>query len=239
MRAPEPPTVRAPVMLHQWRRLTFLHWRYPADVVQDLLPEGLRVQTFDGDAWVGLVPFLMRGVRAPGTPPAPWLSAFPETNVRTYVEARDGGAGIWFLSLDAARLPAVLAARATYGLPYYWSSMRVDLGGRYLTYRSRRRWPAPAGARADADIAAGPPIPERELGPLDHFLTARYRLYSVVAGRLVAADAEHPPWPLHRGRVVYLAQDVVRAQGLPDPGGEPLVHASPGVRVRIGMWRSV
>jgi uncharacterized protein YqjF (DUF2071 family) len=239
MRAPEPPTVHTPVMMQQWRLLTFLHWRYPADLVQSLLPDGLRVQTFDGDAWIGLVPFLMRGVRVPGLPPSPWLSEFPETNVRTYVEGADGEQGIWFFSLDAARLPAVVTARTTYRLPYFWSSMSVGIGRGVLSYRSRRRWPAPRGARADADVEVGNPIPEDDLGPLDHFLTARYRLYSVVADRLVGAYAAHPPWPLHRGRAIHVDQTVVQAPGLPAPTGEPLVHTSPGVRVRIGSWHRV
>jgi len=237
---PGPPApVHAPVMYQQWRRLTFVHWRYPASVVQPLLPPGLRVETFDGDAWVSLVPFLMRGVRPPGVPPLPWLSEFPETNVRTYVEGPDGRTGIWFMSLDAARLPAVLAGRAGYGLPYCWSAMAVQPSPGRLRYRCRRRWPGPAGARCDAEVQLGTPFADDELGPLDHFLTARFRLYSVLAGRLVAADAEHPPWSLVRARLDSLEEDLVRAAGLPPPSGEPLLHASSGVQVRIGLWHPV
>lgn len=231
------------VMVQSWRHLTFLHWRYPAGEIQDLLPPGVTVETHDGTAWVGLVPFLMAGVRAPGLPPLPWLSRFPETNVRTYVRGPDGRSGIWFFSLDAARLPAVLAGRVGYGLPYCWSDMGVDLyrdgGGPRLVYRCRRRWPSPAGARCDATIRAGEPLTDADLGPLDHFLTARFRLYSVLAGRLVAANAAHKPWPLRRAQVEHLDQDVVQAAGLRTPDHDPLVHASPGVTVRIGMWRPV
>src|SRR5215211_2195923 len=108
MQAPTPPRVARPVMYHEWRRIVFAHWRYPAEVVRPLLPAGLQVETFDGTAWVGLVPFLMDRVRAPGVPALPWLSRFPETNVRTYVRDGGGRTGIWFFSLDAARLPAVL-----------------------------------------------------------------------------------------------------------------------------------
>jgi uncharacterized protein YqjF (DUF2071 family) len=233
----EPLPVRPALMLQQWRLLTFMHWRYPASTVQALLPQGLTVQTFDGTAWVGLVPFMMHGVRAPGVPALPWLSRFPETNVRTYVTGPDGRVGIWFFSLDAARLAPVLAGRTGYGLPYYWSSMSVTLAGSELTYRSARRWPGPAGARCDAVVAAGAPLDGPD--PLEHFLTARFRLYSVVAGRLVGADADHPPWPLHRGTVRSLEQDVVSAGGLPAPEGKPLVHTSPGVKVRIGAWHPV
>jgi uncharacterized protein YqjF (DUF2071 family) len=226
-------------MLHHWRQLTFLHWRYPPATVQALLPPGLEVDTFDGDAWVGLIPFLMDGVRAPGVPALPWLSRFPETNVRTYVRGPDGRTGIWFFSLDATRLPAVVTARATYGLPYYWSAMAVREADAVLTYRSHRRWPGPPGDRP-ADCAAAVRLGagmDAEAGPLDYFLTARYRLYSTLAGRLIAADAEHPPWRLRRATVMHLRQSLIEAAGLPGPDGEPLVHASSGVRVRIGIWR--
>ncbi len=185
----EPVPVHPALMLQQWRLLTFLHWRYPADVVQALLPDGLTVQTFDGTAWVGLVPFVMHGVRAPGVPALPWLSRFPETNVRTYVEGPDGRVGIWFFSLDAARLAPVLAGRTGYGLPYCWSSMRVGLSGGELSYACRRRWPGPERAVGNAVVQPGQRYRDDELGELDHFLTDRFRLYSVVAGRLVGADA--------------------------------------------------
>jgi uncharacterized protein len=133
MEAPQSPRVRRPVMYHHWTWITFLHWRYPPDTVQSKLPATVTVETCDGAAWIGVTPFLMRGVRVPGLPAVPWLSEFPETNVRTYVRDRLGRTGIWFLSLDAARLPAVLAARAGYALPYYWSDMST---GQPVTHAS-------------------------------------------------------------------------------------------------------
>lgn len=236
MDAPMPPAVRRPVMLQRWRWLTFMHWRYPAEVVQSRLPEGLTVERFDGTAWVGLVLFLMDAVRLPGLPALPWLSRFPETNVRTYVRGRDGRTGIWFLSLDADRLPAVLTARAAYGLPYFWSSMSVRLVGTQVRYHARRRWPGPAGARCDARVEFGRRWDVADLTPLDHFLTARYRLYSTIAGRLVAAAAEHPRWPLRRALLRELRQDLLPSAGLPAPDHDPLLHACDGVPVRISRW---
>jgi uncharacterized protein YqjF (DUF2071 family) len=235
MRAPEAPRVETAVMIQQWRLMTFLHWSYPVDVVRPLLPAGLELETFDGAAWVGMLPFQMRGVRPPGVPALPWLSAFPETNVRTYVRGPDGGSGIFFFSLEAARLPAVLAARLSLGLPYAWSAADVKINGPEVVYRGRRRWPRPAGAGYQARVRMGPAIPEDELGPLDHFLTARYRLYTVLADRLIAVDAEHPRWPLHKADLKELHQDLLEAVGLPAPDGYPLLHASPGVQVRIGV----
>jgi uncharacterized protein YqjF (DUF2071 family) len=222
-------------MYHQWNWITFLHWRYPAGLVQALLPPGLTAETFDGSAWIGLTPFLMEGVRGPGLPALPWLSRFGEINVRTYVRDAQGRSGIWFLSLDAALLPAVLAARAGYWLPYFWSGIDVRATGERLSYRCRRRWPA-GGARCDAQVRMGPPLAEPERDELAHFLTARYRLFTAVAGRLAAAEAEHGDWPLHRATVLRLDQDLLQRAGLPAPAGDPLVHASPGVAVRIGRW---
>jgi uncharacterized protein YqjF (DUF2071 family) len=235
MEAPQPPRVATAAMLQRWQWMTFVHWRYPADVLQRRLPPGLTVQTFDGTGWVGLLPFLMDGVRAPYTPAVPWLSRFPETNLRTYVRAPDGSTGIFFFSLDAARLPAVAAARAGLRLPYCWSDMAVEVRGDTITYRGRRRVPGPTGAGYRALVRLGTRYGTADLTPLDHFLTARHRLYSVVMGRLVAVDAEHPPWPLRRAQLLGLRQDLVRAAGLPEPADPPVLHASAGVMVRIGL----
>lgn len=219
--------------------MSFLHWRYPAEVIRPLLPDGLAVHTCDGDAWVGLLPFVMDEVRLPGMPPLPWLSRFPETNLRTYVRGPGGHSGIWFFSLDAARLPAVAGARLGLGLPYFWSDMKVTRRENSLVYRGQRRLSGPQGVGYHIEVGMGEAYRDDELTPLDHFLTARYRLYSAMLGRWVAVDVEHPPWPLHRAEVVKLRQNLTQAAGLPDPTGTPLVHASPGVRVRIGVPRKV
>ncbi len=236
MRAPPPPRVARPVMYHRWNRISFIHWRYPATVVQQILPPGLTVETFDGSAWVGVTPFLMEGVRAPLTPAVPWLSRFPEINVRTYVHDSQGRSGIWFLSLDAARLPVVVAARASYRLPYFWSDMAVHSVDGHIIYRCRRRTALHRPAHCHADVAMGPSLDEAERDELVHFLTARFRLFTVITGRLAAAEAQHHDWPLHHAQLRRLDQTLVQAAGLPAPTDEPLIHASPGVPVRIGMW---
>ena len=123
--------VRAPVMRQSWRDLTFLHWRYRAvEDVRRIVPAGLEIDVCDGFAWVGLVPFKVVGLTLPNAPAVPWLSNFAETNVRTYVVDRTGRRGVWFFSLDTARLAAVIGARTGYGLPYYWSKMRVHCEGK-------------------------------------------------------------------------------------------------------------
>jgi uncharacterized protein len=220
-------------MYHQWNQITFLHWRYPPEVVQAFLPAGLIADTRDGVAWIGLTPFLMAGVRPPGLPAVPWLSEFGEINVRTYVRDAKGRPGIWFFSLDAARLPAVLGARAGYRLPYFWSGIRVRAAGDRLAYHCRRH---ASGARCDAEVELAAPLAGDERDELAEFLTARYRLFTVIAGRLAAAEAEHSPWPLRHARVLRLEQNLLTSAGLPAPAGEPLAHASPGVPVRVGLW---
>jgi uncharacterized protein len=221
-------------MYQTWSWLAFLHWPYPPEVVQRLLPASLRVHAFDGRAWVGLTPFLLQDLGTPVAPVPTWFASFPETNVRTYVVGPDGREGLWFFSLDAARLEPVLAARATYALPYMWSEMTVERDGARLRYRSRRRWPGPTPAASAVTVEVGDPLEPGELGGLDHHLTARWQLYTTLGPLLARASVEHKPWPLHRAAVRELDSDLVAAAGLPAPAGEPVVHWSPGVRSRIG-----
>jgi uncharacterized protein YqjF (DUF2071 family) len=193
-------------MRQTWRQLTFLHWPYTPEVVRPLLPAGLQLDTFAGAAWVGLIPFEIHNLAG--------LPHFPETNVRTYVVGPDGGRGVWFFSLDAARLLAVIGARVGYHLPYYWASMRVVSEDRSIRYSSRRRRPhRPASARIV--IQPGAPYAPSELGERDHFLTARFCLYTLMRGRMRRAQIEHPPWPLARANVVDLNQTLIEATGLP------------------------
>lgn len=227
-----PVPVKRAAMVHWWEELTFIHWRFDPEVVQRLLPRGLTVETFDGTAWVGLVPFFLR-VGLPKVRPIPWLSRFPETNVRTYARSADGTSGVWFFSLDAARAGAVIAARSTYRLPYFWSKMSIEHSGSTISYQSVRRWPRPRAASA-ATIDIGTRYAPDELTELDHFLTARWALFSAPRSGLHQARAFHDQWPLHRARLVDLDDSLVIAAGLPSPQGSPLVHYAPSVEVRIG-----
>jgi uncharacterized protein YqjF (DUF2071 family) len=226
-----PFTIERPVMRQRWERLTFLHWPFDPALVQRLLPDGLAVDTFGGTAWVGLVPFFMH-VATPYGQEVPWVSRFCETNVRTYVRDRDGRAGIWFFSLDAARLGAVIVARSTYRLPYFWSAMRISQRDQEIGYACRR--PGARAASSRVRISIGDQYTEAELDERDHFLTARWILFSVAGSQYRLARACHPPWPLHRAQAQVVEDGLVQAAGLPAPVGPPLVHYSPGVDVAIG-----
>ncbi len=228
-----PFTIDRPIMLQRWERLTFVHWSFDPPAVQRLLPDWLQVETFESSAWVGLVPFFMRVASARGREVG-WVSHFCETNVRTYVRDREGRSGIWFFSLDAARLGAVITARATYRLPYFWSRMRVDERGSETAYECRRRWPDRQPTTSRLRVRVGEPFAGSELGDRDHFLTARWVLFSSAGERKRFARAWHTPWPLYRAEVSEVDDGLVTMTGLPSPENAPIVHYSPGVDVRIG-----
>jgi uncharacterized protein YqjF (DUF2071 family) len=219
-------------MRQDWQAVTFAHWRFDPVAVDQLLPSGLRTEPFGGSAWVGVVAFRMADTRPPGVP---WLSTFPELNVRTYVLGPDGLPGLWFFSLDAARLAVVAAGRAGYGLPYCWSRMRVDVAGGRVAYRSRRRWPGPRGAACRLAVDVGAPLPEPD--ELARWLTERYRVYTRVAGRWGTVAASHPPWALATASLVEQEESVLTGAGLPRPAEPPLLHHSAGTHARLGRWR--
>jgi uncharacterized protein YqjF (DUF2071 family) len=236
---PEPPALVAhPWQLHRWSSLSFLHWPAPPEVVQAMLPHGLQVDRFDGDAWVGLVPFHL-DITVPGVPYLPWVGRFVETNVRTYVRAADGTHGIWFLSLDAQRLGAAVFARAAWSLPYMWSRMRLTRTGNVVTYECRRRLPGTDHPTSRAVVEIGEAYRADELEPIDHFLTARWTLFSMRGRTLTRTQAHHDPWPLRHATVHEIDDHLLRAAGLPAPVGLPRALYSEGVDVRLGARHRV
>jgi len=202
------------VMGQSWVSLLFAHWRVDPEIVRAAVPAQLPLDVFDGDAWIGVTPFEVRGLRARGVPPLPRLSRFPELNVRTYVTL-GGKPGIWFFSLDAGNAAAVAAARATYRLPYFRARMRIARPGEWIEYGSERGAATFAGRYRPVGPAA-PPQP----GTLDHWLTERYCLYALHDGRVLRAEIHHPPWPLQAAEAEIERNTMT---GLPLTG-EPLLH---------------
>ncbi|MEM9703323.1 MAG: DUF2071 domain-containing protein [Planctomycetota bacterium] len=224
----------------KWRHLTFLHWRVEPHIVAEKLPDGLELDTFDGAAWIGLVPFLMDGVRPWWAPAAPGVSRFPETNVRTYVTSTNAEGvtepGVYFFSLDAAKWPAVLIARSVWRLPYFRSSMSVERTGDRVEYRSRRIWPGPKAAGGRIGVVAEGPPSAAEPGTLDHFLAERYLLFTSARGRILRGQVHHEPYPLRRVRVEGLDDSLMSAAGFDGlSDGPPPDHLcfSDGVDVQI------
>lgn len=230
------------VMRQSWRDLLFLHWPVPAEALTPLLPPGLMLDTFDGQAYVGLVPFTMRGVRPTGTPPFAPLSNFHETNVRTYVRRAVDGTdpGVWFFSLDAANAVAVRLARAWFKLPYFFARMRLDRDENGTTLcASERRWPAPVPARVELRYRVSGDVFFAAPDSLEFFLAERYRLYTIGArGRLFSGRVHHAPYPLQAATVLDLHENLIAAAGIVRPDGPPpLAHYASGVDVRVSPLR--
>lgn len=232
---------RRTVLRQRWDELAYFHWRYDPDIVQRLLPDGLTIDTFDGSAWVGLIPFEMRDVRLGPTPPVPRLGSFIEINVRTYVVDASGRRAVWFFSLDVPRAAIVAVARSVFALPYCWASATHVTDGRHHRYEMTRRWPGGRGDRAFARMGftVAEAIEDEDVGDLDHFLSARWALVTRRREQLLYGAVHHPRWPLHRVSDVAIDQSVMVAAGLPPPDGPPHALYSPGVDVRIAWLEKI
>lgn len=222
--------LRVPVVQQQWRNMAFLHWSFPPEEVDRLLPPGLLLDTFEEKAWVGLTLFEVHDFRTLPLPSLPGVSSYPETNLRTYVRTKDGADGIWFFSLEVDSIATVTAARSTLSVPYRWSKMSVD----DHHYVSRRRSSPLLGH--DVTVTPGAPIAEDDLTELDVWLTGRWRAFTRPAGRLVTIGVHHEPWPLHRCEVDDLEEYLLGHAGLDRDGSWPEhVLWSPGVKATLGF----
>ena len=215
-----------------WEDLLFAHWSMPEAVLRPHVPDMLDVATFDGDAWVGITPFRVSGLRLRGMLPLPLASSFLELNVRTYVTAHERP-GIWFFSLDASSAWAVEAARRMYKLPYFHAQMSVDRRGGWIDYSSSRRDHAQRPFVFTARYRPAGAVFHAESGTLEHFLTERYCLYALDRGRLARAEIHHPPWPLARAEA-EIELNTMPPDGLELPDAEPLLHFS--ARQDVLIW---
>ena len=232
---PRPPWV----LTMTWEDLLFAHWPVPAEALAPLIPRGLTLETFDGNAWLGIVPFRMTGVRWRFLPPVPGTAAFPELNVRTYVTA-EGKPGVWFFSLDAASRLAVRGARWSFHLPYFDAEMETKRSGDAVEYRSRRTHARAPGAEFKARYAPVGPVYASKEGTMEHFLTARYCLYAGDGrGRLWRGEIHHPPWPLQHAEAEISLNTVTAQIGLILPQTQPLLHFARQLKVLAWALRQL
>lgn len=188
-------------MSQHWCDLLFAHWPVHVSAIRPLVPERLEIDRFDGEAWIGVVPFRMEAVRPRFLPAVPWLSAFPELNVRTYVRLEDRP-GVFFFSLDATNPIAVGLARSLFHLPYFRAKITAERTGGGLAYRSQRTHSGVPHARLEARYGPTGGVFHSKPGSLDHFLTERYCLYAGPASvggsseSLYRGEVDHAPWPL-------------------------------------------
>ncbi len=229
------PTLRptgAPQGHHRWRTLLFLHWEIDAARLRARLPRELELDTFDGKAYVGLVPFTMEGVR-PTWLPESLSFAFHEINVRAYVHLEGRDPGVFFFSLDAASTLAVIGARVGWSLPYFRAEMSLERRGAGVSYRTRRLPPGPRPADASIDWEIGAPLGHAEPGTLTHFFAERYILYAKDGDTLLSGRVHHTPYPLHEARVTALDQTLLDAAGLGVSAPPMSALFSPGVDVEV------
>ena len=222
------------VMVQRWHDLLFAHWRCPIGDLRPLIPAPLDIETFDGSAWIGVVPFYMSGVRMRLAPPLPTAGAFEELNVRTYVTL-DGRPGVWFFSLDCASTLAVVGARIGVYLPYFRASMHMAREGDVVTYRSER-WAmaSPPAAFAATYWPVGDTF-NAAPDTLEHFLTERYCLYSSAGKRIYRADILHPRWNLQRAEARIERNSMIAAAGIRQLEQEPLFYFSAFQDVRVWL----
>lgn len=231
------------VMRQRWEKLLFLHWEADPAELQTLLPPGLTLDTFEGKAYIGLVPFTMRDVRPVWSPSVRGISHFHECNVRTYVHREGADPGVWFFSLDAANPIAVGIARALWRLPYFFARMSLTEQNGETIYATERIGPDPIRATSGGPVGChtrytptGTPRASTP-GTLEHFLAERYILYAH-AGRLFSGQVHHSPYPLQTATVHELSDTLVEAAGvtLPEDARRPeapLAHYASGVSVEV------
>lgn len=225
------PMSRRPWMMQQrWHDLLFAHWAVAPEQIRPIIPAELELDLFGGQAYVGVVPFWMSGIRGRCAPPFPGMSTFPELNVRTYV--RYGNIpGVYFFSLDAASLPAVWGARAFYSLPYFHARMSVQSMDGKFEYSSRRLSGPPAEFLGRYWPISG--TRERGPSPLELFLTERYCLYTVRAGKAYRSYIHHTPWPLEDAEAEISVNTMAQAAGIDLPSTKPLLHFARNLEVLI------
>ncbi len=209
------------LLAQRWHNLLFAHWPVSPDLLRPFVPQRLTIDTYEGKAWVAVVPFQMEAVRFRFLPPIPGTSAFPELNVRTYVTCA-GKPGVWFFSLDAANALAVSVARATFHLPYFHARMRCERRGGFIQYESiRTQTSAPKATFRGSYRGAGPQF-QPQPGSLEHFLIERYCLYSANPnGDLFRGEIHHPPWDLQ------LAEAQVTENTFPQAELKTTLHENP------------
>lgn len=240
--SPTAPPLTGPVVAAQeWRNVTFLHWRVPAEAVAPLLPRGVVPDVFDGSSWVGLIAFELGDARIGPFPPSPVGGRFTEVNVRLYGVDAVGRRGVVFRSLEASSLPAVLAARALFSLPYMWArtAQRPHAGG--WEYASRRIAARPSGVGPGFHLSVSVDTRRTVDDELSRFLTARWGLFQSRLGRTRWQPNEHESWVLHAARVEHFRDDLVARAGLPGVVDRPpdSVLYSEGVTSKFGRGSSV
>jgi uncharacterized protein len=222
------------VASQRWSKLAFVHWRVSSSAVAHLMPAGVRPDEHDGSSWVGLIAFYLDRATLFGSPPIPYLGSFAEVNVRLYGVDAAGRRGVIFSSLEASRLASVLAARAAFSIPYFWSRTSLELHEGTVEYRSRRL----VGDGEFRMIMRPGSTPVAGDATAD-FLTARWGLFTRRFGRTIFLPNHHEPWPLVDAELIALDDTLLARAGIPGVSNTPpdSVLYSEGVTTWFGRAR--
>jgi uncharacterized protein YqjF (DUF2071 family) len=222
------------IMRQAWHDLLFAHWAVAEKDLRPLIPTQLKLDTFDGNAWIGVVPFRMSGVRMRGPLGLRAFAPFPELNVRTYV-VKDGKPGVWFFSLDAASTLAVWGARHFFHLPYFLARMRCEENGGWIEYFSQREKSTTEAKLLGRYRPVGDVFVARP-GSIEHFLAERYCLYTADGrGRIILCEIHHPPWPLQAAEAEFQENSMAEAASVgPEGRRAELLHFSR--RQDVAVW---
>jgi uncharacterized protein YqjF (DUF2071 family) len=215
-----------------WGKLLFMHWKLPVETLRRVVPQQLSIDTYEGDAFVAVTPFTMWGMRASFLPPVPGFSEMHELNVRTYVHYK-GVPGVYFLSLDAASVIAVMGARTFFLLPYFTAEMSLKQDGKRIVYHSRRTHRDAPAASFDATWKIGKALGESPPGSLEFFLTERYCFYTTSHESVYQCRIHHAPWQLRAAEVSAYKSTMIESHALPTPQGTPLLHYSEELTVDV------
>ncbi|HTH52188.1 MAG TPA: DUF2071 domain-containing protein [Pyrinomonadaceae bacterium] len=219
-----------PLMHQAWDKLLFLHWKIDIDVLRPLIPEPLEIDTYEGQAYVAITPLTLWNVRPVFVPPLPWLSSFHELNVRTYVYY-DGVPGVWFFSLDANRSLPVWGARTFFHLPYFDANIEFKSKDGKHTFRQSRT--TDERARFEATWTPRGDFYHAVPGSLAFFLIERYCLYTSHDNNVYRCRIDHEQWPLRCAELNHFSSDILEADGISTPVGDPIVHAAGPVHVDV------
>jgi uncharacterized protein YqjF (DUF2071 family) len=227
------------LMRQRWNDLLFAHWPVPVSSLARLVPEGLEVDTFQGSAWLGVMPFWMDRIRVRGLPPIPGARSFPDLSLRTYVrEVRTGALGVFCLSLDASNLLAVAVGRAIYRLPYHWAEMYLEQRSeREFAFYSRRRFAGQPVVFKARYRGLGPTakLAESRPGTLENFLMERYCLFARNGdGQPIRANLHHVSSPLEEAQAEIERNDLAAVLGIQLPDQEPVLHYTR--RLAVYVW---
>ena len=242
---PSAPNVGAGLMRMVWHDLLFIHWKVDADQLRKHLPDSLRLDTFNGDTWIGVVPFRMSGVSLRWLPDLPWVSKFPELNVRTYVIGPDGQPGVWFYSLDASNALAVKGARLLYHLNYMHAKIGFERErqcdcGSWIRYNSQRTHRGEPSAELNVEYRPIGPEYEAARGTLLDWLTSRYTLFSADSrGNIFRGDIAHDPWSIRDAQAIIHCNTMTEGIEVELPDEQPLLHFSGLTKVVAGPIRKL